>query len=614
MFNSFEDIVQSYDGFSAPALSVKVDGKDIATSSDYVVTRVHVDLDMKKANVAEVTVRSAQDDPSSNFRAQMEKVIIPGSIMEVKLGYTSKLKTVFYGCVDRVEFTASHDDDQGLIAYAFDVRRYMMRNDRKRHYQTSSKATLINEVLSDYKKMYKSKRSTITSTVDGNVSQDDTDYNFIVNLLKSESSETRLYVMADELHIDCPSASAVRSVATLERGAGLYSVSDSQDYLNAKVQVNGYDPKTGKPFSATSGASGDGKQRSLGTALTVYGSGSIAGQDEARRLASRISEEMESRTRAGSVVSVGLPELIAGATVKIVAKDLGMNGYYLINGAEHTLVPESGYTTSLRFGEDVLGDALAGEHGEEDRPESKVPLAHTDGIMYGRVVKNWSSEDKGKLLVDLGVGEEGKTRTEWIPYAVPYAGNNYGLCFCPEVGTQVIVGFVSGDRNAPVVLGQVRDSSMDQPKETLDDKDDVKAIVTRGGHKIVFNDKDDAKSIEITTAGGLLLKLDDKSNTIVLSGKDGKNKLVVDDKQGEIELVAEKKFTIKVGGKSSLELTATDMNAKANKVQIKADSQLSLGGSQTAIEGTSVNVKGSGSLKVESSGVAEVKGSLLKLN
>lgn len=614
MFNSFEDLVRSYDGFSAPAVSVEIDGSDIVTASDYVVTRVHVDLDLHKANVAEVTVRSAVDDPSANFRTKMEKKILPGSIMEVKLGYTSKLKTVFYGCVDRVEFSAAHNQDSGLIVYAFDVRRYLMQNVRERHYEATSKATVINEVLSDYKKMFKSKKSSITSSVDGNVSQSGTDYDFIQELLKSESEKTELYVMGDTLHIDCPEATALTSVATLERGAGLYSVSDSRDYLNAKVQVNGYDPVTGKPFSASSSASGDGKQKSLGTACTVYGSGSIGGQDDARRLASRISDEKEQRTRNGGVTSVGLPELAAGAAVKIVAKDLGMDDYYLIYGAEHTFVPESGYTTTLRFGADVLGDTLAGERAESEQPESGVPIARTGGIMYGRVVNNWSSEDKGKLLVDLGVGEEGKTRTEWIPYVVPYAGKDYGFCMCPEVGTQVVVGFVSGDRNAPVVLGQVRDSSMDQPSETLDEKNDVKAIITRGGHKIVFSDKDDGKRIDVTTAGGLQLSLDDKEKTIVLSGKEGKNRLLIDDGKGEVSLIAEKKLTISVGGSTSLELTGTDMNASASKVTVKADSQLSLSGSQTGIEGTTVNVKGSGSLKVESSGVTEVKGSLVKLN
>jgi uncharacterized protein involved in type VI secretion and phage assembly len=109
--------------------------------------------------------------------------------------------------------------------------------------------------------------------------------------------------------------------------------------------------------------------------------------------------------------------------------------------------------------------------------------------------------------------------TGWCRPCVPYAGSNVGMAFLPEVGSGVWIEFEGGDVSYPIwVGGYWRD---DEPPS--DAAPDVKAIVTRSGHKILLDDK------------GTTITISDKSdNTVTLSSdgvtiQRGGKKIAVDD-------------------------------------------------------------------------------------
>jgi uncharacterized protein involved in type VI secretion and phage assembly len=86
--------------------------------------------------------------------------------------------------------------------------------------------------------------------------------------------------------------------------------------------------------------------------------------------------------------------------------------------------------------------------------------------------------------------------TGWCTPCVPYAGDGVGLAFLPEVGAGVWIEFEGGDVSYPIWSGCYwRDG--EQPSDA---SPSVKAIVTKSGHKLLFDD--DGTTITITDSNG----------------------------------------------------------------------------------------------------------------
>lgn len=139
-------------------------------------------------------------------------------------------------------------------------------------------------------------------------------------------------------------------------------------------------------------------------------------------------------------------------------------------------------------------------------PEMAVVCDNNDPSGLGRVQVQFDWQKRA-----------GKT-TNWIRVQTPDAGGsgmaNRGLVFIPEVGDQVMVGYEFGDPSRPYVMGSVFSGSNGKGGGN---ENNVKSILTKSGHQIVFNDDDDDLGISISDKNGNVIKLDTKSKNITLS-------------------------------------------------------------------------------------------------
>ena len=238
------------------------------------------------------------------------------------------------------------------------------------------------------------------------------------------------------------------------------------------------------------------------------------------------------------------------------------------------------------------------------------------GIVPGIVKENWDSEHPGMVKVEYFLGEEGKNLTGWVPAASPYAGNEYGAYALPEVGSEVVLAFLMGDRNCPVVLGSVWNKKNALPKETAVEKNTVKKLRTKGGCEICFSEESGKEQILIQTPKNLKILVEDENETIKVSDKDGKNGLAIDAKNGAMTLLADKKMELKAGGKAmlSLDAGADAVKIAAGKISGNADQSLELKGQSVKMEGSSMQIKGTGTLKLEAGGTAQLKGAMVQIN
>ena len=221
-----------------------------------------------------------------------------------------------------------------------------------------------------------------------------------------------------------------------------------------------------------------------------------------------------------------------------------------------------------------------------------------------------------------------KLKNNTLSKAIQTADGTYIL---PEIGSKVLVAFCMGRMESPYVIGSIWNQTNALPAETANENNTVKTVITKGGNRITVSDEEGKERICVRTKGELAIELDDENQKISAGDKDGNNVWTVDAKEGKMALTAKKEISFTVNGKQMLLLDGNSGKAelKADSIKAEAGQKLQLKGQNTSLEGsstkisgqsikaeaqTSLELKGTAALKAESSGMMELKGSMMKLN
>ena len=190
----------------------------------------------------------------------------------------------------------------------------------------------------------------------------------------------------------------------------------------------------------------------------------------------------------------------------------------------------------------------------------------------------------------------------WARLAQFYATSSQkGAFFLPEVGDEVVLGFLNDDPRYPVILGMLY-SSKNAPPYTADQKNSIKAIVTKNDLKLEFDD--DQKVLTAQTPGGNKMILSDKDKSITIQDQNG-NKIEM--AAAGITISSAKDITLKATGKIAVQANldigikaTTDLNLEGLNVNGKAQLAFSAQGTATA--------------ELKSTGNTSVKGLMVMIN
>lgn len=265
------------------------------------------------------------------------------------------------------------------------------------------------------------------------------------------------------------------------------------------------------------------------------------------------------RSRLGLVrgrISVpGFADLKLLDVVELKGVGKHFNGKALVTGWRHR-VTERGWTTDLRLG--LAADWLADRPGVAARPAAGL-LPPAGGLHIG-VVDGYAEDPDKELRVKVRVPALGDGQPAlWARLAAPDAGKGRGFFFRPEPGDEVVLGFLNEDPRRPVVVGALFGSANTPPEgfETLSEKNNLKALVTKAGTKIAFDDQDKGKAkVSIETANKNKILLDDDAEAVTLEDQHG-NSLVLD-KNG-ITLKSAKDLKLEADGKVEIKGSAVDV-------------------------------------------------------
>jgi uncharacterized protein involved in type VI secretion and phage assembly len=104
----------------------------------------------------------------------------------------------------------------------------------------------------------------------------------------------------------------------------------------------------------------------------------------------------------------------------------------------------------------------------------------------------------------------------WARVAVPFAGNNRGAFFIPDVGDEVLVVFLSGDPRFPIVVGSMWNGH-DSAPDSIGSSVDRWTITGKAGTKIAIIEDSSGPTIQFTTPGQLTGKMTDSDGSIEFS-------------------------------------------------------------------------------------------------
>lgn len=252
------------------------------------------------------------------------------------------------------------------------------------------------------------------------------------------------------------------------------------------------------------------------------------------------------------------------------------------------------------------------------------PLIHSTqtAIVTTKAGEEIWTDEFGRVKVHFHWDQRG-TQDEksscWIRVAQLWAGNNWGGVFTPRIGMEVVVTFLDGDPDRPLITGCVYNGKNANPyAKSEPTKSTIKSDTSKGGggfNEFRYEDKKGSEQIflhaqkdwdsEVEHSRTLLIKTGDDTSTIkkgerkvTLNGGDtGHDTLTLDKGNRKVELKGS-------GTTNTLSITNGDDIIKIDK----GNQKITLGGGNMTIDVTGdITINASGNIKMESKGNTSIK-------
>lgn len=315
----------------------------------------------------------------------------------------------------------------------------------------------------------------------------------------------------------------------------------------------------------------------------------VVSQAEADILAAARLDERSGAFVQADGVATRRPEIKAGQMIKLEALGDRFSGEYLVTNATH-VYNANGWRTTF-----TVQGSRTGLVAEQIALQS--PLDRWPGVVAALVTNTEDPNQWGRVKVKFPWLSE-DAESDWARVVGAGAGPEAGLFILPEVDDEVLVAFEHGDFARPYVLGGVWNGQHKIPPEVSAAPSNEKPLVrtwhSRTGHKIIVTETSSEKKMEIITAGGHSILLDDTNKKVEIKTTGG-HQVTVDDQGKKLELASS-------GGQK---VTMDDMG---NKLAVQ-------GGMQVEIKSSgNMTIEAGGMMDIKASGPVNIKGAIVNLN
>lgn len=425
----------------------------------------------------------------------------------------------------------------------------------------------------------------------------ETDFNFISRLMEEEGifyffehyEDKHVVVFSDSQVVHVPIKGEPE--ICFRQGGGMVSDQESVHSFtySHRLKPGAYTSKNfcfkNPPLNLTVERKGEANQR-----YEIYDySGNYVDPKRGEYFANVRKEEFAAQAQRGHGASTS-PRLIPGYTFFLAKHDCSdFNQEYLLVSLEHSgtqpqsLEEGAGGTASYHNQFTVIPYSVV------FRPAQNTPKPFVTGVQTAIVVGPKGEEihvdELGRIKVQFHWDRQGQGDDKsscWIRAAQAWAGGGWGAVFTPRVGDEVLVDFIEGDPDRPIVVGSVYNGNNPTLYNPAANKTvsgiRSKSYKADGFNELRFEDK--AGSEQIYFHGQKDLAIQVNNDRIQSYG-------------GNSTTSVKGNTNAAVGGNSQTNVTGS-MTKAAKEITLSADSKITLvcGGSTIVIDPSGIKING----------------------
>lgn len=541
---------------------------------------------------------------TEDFPISDSSTFLPGVKIEIKLGYDGTNQSVFKGVVLRQNLKVKKMGGPILEVICKDESIKMTSGRKNAYFKQQKDSDIISSVIGNYGGL----QADISATSNQHpevVQYYSTDWDFILS--RAETNGMVVMTDAGKVSVKNPD-DETDAVVTVTYGQDLLEFDATLDaqYQFKSIKSNAWDLKNQKIVNGQSTISdygqGNVSNSSLSSVMGVsdFGLQSTVPLEEGDLNAwakAQATKSKYSKIR-GTLSFQGNGDTIPGKLIDIKGVGARFTGKAIVSAVEHRFA-NGNWITEAEIG--MTPEWFS------DRVAMQASLASgllpgIQGLQNG-TVKQIDQDPDGqfRVLVDVPIIKEGGDGI-WARLSNFYATNEAGSFFYPEVGDEVILGFLNEDPRFPIILGSLYNSNSKVAPYTPDEQNSKKAIVTKNKLKLEFDDEN--KIITITTPG---------ENKMIWSDQD-QNIMIQDQNENSIEL-SSSGITIKSASNMNLQAAEAISIKAGTSVTVEAGESISLQASSiTAQAEMEAQIEGGMTTTVSGGEEVSINGAMVMIN
>lgn len=307
-----------------------------------------------------------------------------------------------------------------------------------------------------------------------------------------------------------------------------------------------------------------------------------------------------------------------------------MNGSYVLTEVTHQASVGDSYTyEGSQEGDSYSNEFTCIPAAVPYRAPRNTPKPFVQGpqvaVVTGPSGEEIYTDEYGRVKVQFfwdRVGQKDENTSCWARVSQPWAGESWGAMWIPRIGQEVLIDFLEGDPDRPIIIGRVYNATQTVPY-TLPDHQTVstfKSNSSKGGdgyNELRFEDKKGSEQLYLHAEYDMDVRVKNDSREYV---ENDRSLIIKNDQKEKISgnqhIQVEGNRMEKVGESMSLKI-GQDLNEKTgNKFAHEAGMEIHLkGGMQVTIEaGTQLTLKVGGNfVDIGPAGVT-IEGTMVMIN
>lgn len=580
-------------------VEIKVGGADLQDEHAENLLRISVSLGVSALPLVQIDF--IDDDWNMNHGDFLEK--------EISVGFDlgdDTFKKVFTGHVVRAGRFHREDNTSTFRIEATNQALWsMQRSRRSRIFENQKHDDVIKTIASEHSLTPTGESG--SATIEHLVQYQESDYNFLLRIL-SEAGWVYLVDPENSGKIRVKKENATDGSLTLEWGVDLYSY----EWM-AERGMNSPESKWGANDPAAGEQKTQAKDASWTNAGSIGGGGIMS---TAKGVFYGRVPEVGHR-----VAEAGLAPL-ANAPLRDFYSRHGTASFKCVNtlvfpANELTIGDSTFAVQTVELVYDSDGFVCKGTSVLSGKPYQAADPPHEPRI-YGpqtaTVVDNIDAQgyDGLRVQVKFHWPETADLASAWIRVAQPWAGEERGTTFIPQVDDEVIVEFMDGRPDFPIITGSVYNGKNKATYPQESDRGPIAGVKTLR-NEFKLDDTEGEERVELTGKKTIYVNANDEKATLTADDtgiviEDSENPIKVTADADNIELAASQK-EISLDAGTEIKLTAkTKISLTVGSNSIVIDS------SSVTINGTQVAVKGTATAELSASGNTTVKGAMVMIN